>query len=70
MVQRFLLNRIDAKPAAPAISREHHPIVHSLPNETKSALPFVQLAKPWTQSAFNAPIRKHCPPAPVIIRLR
>src|SRR5215471_18688831 len=57
MVKRFLLDRIDAKPAAPAISREHHPIAHALPNETKSALSFVQLAKPRTQSAFNAPIR-------------
>jgi hypothetical protein len=38
-----------------------------LPNETKSALSFVELAKPRTYSAFNATVGQHCPPAPGII---
>src|SRR6266480_3847749 len=48
MVERFLFNRIDAKSAAPAISGQHHPIAHSLPNETKPALALVQFTKPRT----------------------
>src|SRR4029450_3291862 len=70
MVQRFLLNRIDTKPAAAAIGGQHHPIADPLPNETKSALAIVELAKPRTQSALNALIRQHRPPAARIIRLR
>ena len=57
MVQGFLLNRIDTESAAAAISRESDPIAHALPNETESALTFVQLAKPRTQSALDAPFR-------------
>src|SRR5215831_4681794 len=41
VIQRFLLNRIDAKPTAPAISREHHTVPYPLPNETKAALSFM-----------------------------
>ena len=69
MVQRFLFDRIDAKPAAPAIGCEHHPIAHTLPNETKPALPFVQLAESRTQSALNAPVRQLRPPSTGIIGL-
>jgi hypothetical protein len=40
-----------------------------LPNETKSALAFVELAKSRTKPAFNAPIRQLRPPSPRIIGL-
>ena len=70
MAQRFLLDWIDTKPGAPAISGEHHLIAHALPNETKSSLPFIKLAKSRTDAALNAPIRQHRPPSTGIIRLR
>jgi hypothetical protein len=57
MIQRFLFNRIDTKPAAPAISRQDHPIAYALPDKTKSALSFIQLAKSRTQAALDTPIR-------------
>src|SRR5262249_10251860 len=70
MIQRFLFNRIDTKPAAPAIGGQHYLIGHPLPDETESALPFVQLAKPRTQPALDASIGQHRPPPRSIIRLR
>src|SRR5881628_3136132 len=67
MIQRFLLNGVDAKPAAPAISCEHHSVTNSLPNETESALAFIEFAEPRTQPALDPPIRQHLPPTPWII---
>src|SRR4029077_12085867 len=69
MVQRLLLNRIDAEPAAPTVRGQHDSIAHALPNETESALSFVQLAKTRTYPAFDTPIGQHRPPATWIIRL-
>jgi hypothetical protein len=69
MVQRFLLNGIDTKSAAAAISREHHPVAQALAHEAESALPVIQLAKPRTQPALDAPVQQHRPPAAGIIRL-
>src|SRR5438128_7856893 len=48
MVQRFFLDRIDTKPAAPAISGQHDPVAQALPNETKTALAIIQFAKSRT----------------------
>src|SRR5438552_10878123 len=70
MVQRLLFDRIDTKPTAPTVGGQHHSIAHALTHETKSALPFVQLAKPRTQLALDTPIRQHHPPASRVIRLR
>jgi hypothetical protein len=69
MVQRFFLNRINTKPAAPAIGSQHYPILNALPNETKSALAFLQFAKARTQLALDAPVGQHRPPARRMIRL-
>jgi hypothetical protein len=41
MIQRFLFNWIDTKPAAPAISSQHHLIASALPDKTEPALTFV-----------------------------
>src|SRR5439155_12888343 len=48
MVQRFFLNRIDTKSAASSVGSQHDSIAHALPHKTKTALSFVQFAKPWT----------------------
>src|SRR5206468_8654136 len=69
MIQRFLLNGVDAKPAAPAISCEHHSVTNSLPNETESALAFIEFAEPRTQPTLDPTIRQHLPPTPWIIGL-
>src|SRR6266568_3171159 len=69
MIQRFFLDRIDTKPAAPPIGGEHHPIPHPLPDETKSALTFVQFAKSRAKPALDSPIRQSRPPTTGIIRL-
>src|SRR5882724_610247 len=70
MVQGFLLDRIDTKPAAPAIGGQHHSIARPLTHKTKTALTFVQFAKARTQPALNAPVGEHHPPAARKIRLR
>jgi hypothetical protein len=69
MIQRFLFNRIDTKPAAPAISRQHHSVAHALPHKTKSALAITQFAKSRTKPAFDAPVRQYHPPATGVVRL-
>jgi hypothetical protein len=69
MVQWLLLDRIDAKSAAPSIGGQDHAVAHPLPNETESALSFVELAKSRTKPALYAPVRQHRPPPPGIIRL-
>ncbi len=57
MVQRLLLNRIDAEPAAATVRGQHDSIAHALPDETESALSFVQLAEPRAKPAFHAAVR-------------
>src|SRR5439155_1999772 len=69
MIQRFLLDRIDTKSAASAVGRQHHPIANSLTHKAKSALTFIQLAKPRAEPALNASIGQHRPPATGVIRL-
>src|SRR5438132_14168376 len=69
MIQRFLLDRIDTKSAASAVGRQHHPIANSLTHKAKSALSFVQLAKPRTEPALDAALRQQDPPATRIVRL-
>jgi hypothetical protein len=69
MIQRFLFNWIDTESTASAISRKHHPIAHALPDKTKPALAFIELAKSRTQLAFDAPVGQHRPPSTGIIRL-
>src|SRR4029077_1377859 len=70
MVQRLFLDWIDTEPAASSVSREHDSVIHALPDETKSTLTFVQLAKARTEPALNSRVRQHCPPSRVIIGLR
>src|SRR5207253_4320539 len=70
MVQRFLFNRIDTKSAAPAIRGQYHPIAHPLPDETESALSFIEFAKSRTEPALDTPVRQRLPPTRRIIGLR
>src|ERR1051325_3963273 len=69
MVQWLILNLIDAKSAAPAVSGQHYLIPHPPTHKTKSALSFIQFAKARTKPALDAPIRQHHPPLSDVIRL-
>jgi hypothetical protein len=69
MVQRLFLDRIDTESATSAISSQNHFITQSLPDETETALSFVQFTKTRTELAFNAAVRQHSPPSTGIIGL-
>ena len=67
MVQRFLLDGINAEAAAAAVGREHHLSADALADETKAALAVVELAEARTQAAFDASVRQQRPPAAGVI---
>src|SRR5215472_16077405 len=75
MVERFLLDRIDAEAAGPPVGRQHHRVALAHPDETESPLPLVQAAGPRAHIALHPPIpgavpvprrdrrTAHCPPS-------
>ena len=66
MVQRLLLDRVDAEARAAPVSREHHRVADALTHEAHAALAFVQPAVARAQVALNAPVVEPMPPAPGI----
>jgi hypothetical protein len=56
MVQGFLFDWINGKPAGAAVTGHDNLIVQILPDETQAALVFVQLAKSRAEIALNTPI--------------
>ena len=60
MVQRFLFNRIDAKPGS-AIRSQYDLIIDPPANKTQATLPFMQFAGAWTNIALNTPIVAEMP---------
>ena len=67
MVERFLLDGINAKAAAAAIGRERHLVAGAPADETEPALALVELAEAWTEAALDAPVRQQRPPTPGVI---
>src|SRR5262249_10308467 len=63
MVERLLLDGIDAEPRRPAVGRQDHRIVLALAHEAGAALALVQLAFARAQVALDAAIRESLPPA-------
>jgi hypothetical protein len=63
VMQRLLLDRVDAEARTAAVRGQHHFVAHALAHEAQPALPFVQLAVARTQVALDAPIRQRMPPA-------
>ena len=56
MVQRLLLDRVDAEAARAAVGGEHHLVVLARADEAEAALSLVQLAKPGTDVALHAAV--------------
>ena len=63
MIERLLLNRIDAKPGAAAISIQHHLPVAIDADEAKPAVPRIQATAARTEMALDATVRFGRPPA-------
>jgi hypothetical protein len=69
MRERFLLNGIYAKPAAPTVGRQHHPPAEVLSHETKAALTRGKFAEPRAHATFHTAIRQRLPPLGRVLRL-
>jgi hypothetical protein len=63
VVERLLLDRVDAEARAAAVGAQHHRVAHALAHEAQAALAFVQLAVARAQVALDAAIVQHVPPA-------
>ena len=69
MVERLLLDRVDAETGRSAIRGEHHaPAFHGA-HEARAALAFVQPAVARTEVALDAAVRERVPPAGGIERV-
>src|SRR5438105_2688706 len=61
MVERLLLDRVDAEAGRPAVGREDDLVVPAAAHEAQTALPFVQLAIAGAQVALDAPVFETVP---------
>ena len=61
MVERLLLDRIEAKAAGPPIGGEHHGVMFARPHETEPPLAFMQLAFPRAEVALDAAVGQRLP---------
>ena len=62
MVERLLLDRIDAKTGSPPVAGQQHALIVSLSNETKAALIRTQFAFARAEIALDAAVGKPVPP--------
>jgi hypothetical protein len=56
MIQRFLFDRIDAKPARSPIGRQNNLVLPSRTDKAEPPLPFLERAIAGTQIALDASI--------------
>src|SRR5262245_15003088 len=63
MIERLLLDRIDAEPGRTAIGFEHDLVVLARAHEAQPALAFAQPAMARADVALHAPVREHLPVA-------
>jgi len=61
VVQRFLLDRVDAKAARAAVARQYQLFVGASPHETHAALLIAQFAVARAQVALQSPILEPVP---------
>src|SRR5450759_4095755 len=61
MIERFLLDRIDAKPAGAPIAEEPHASLLGSPNEAEAALSVFELAGARAHVALHARAVEHVP---------
>ena len=67
MVERLLLDRVDAEARGAAVGGEHHAAAFHLAHEAKAPLPFVQAAVARAEIALYATVGQRVPPAAGII---
>ncbi len=70
LVQRLLLDRIDAEPGRPPVGRQHHAVVDPLAHEAGAALALVQPAIARAQVALDAAVLERVPVARRVCRGR
>lgn len=63
MIERFFLDRIDAKSGRTPIGGQHNLLVLPGAHKAQAALAFVQLAIAWADIALDAAIRQSMPVA-------
>ncbi len=63
MVERLLLDGIDAEPRRTSVGREDHRVAVALPDEAGAALALVQPAVARTEIALDAAVVEAVPPA-------
>jgi hypothetical protein len=68
VIERLFLDGIDAKSGRPAISGEHHLVIHALTHKTRSALSFVQPTIARAQIALHSAIVEQVPPTAGVLR--
>src|SRR4051812_4959540 len=68
MVERLLLDWVDAEARRAAVGGEHHFAAFHLAHEAQAPLPLVQLAVARTQVALHAPVGEAVPPATRMVR--
>jgi hypothetical protein len=61
VVERLLLNRVDAEAGRATVGREYDLIVLPGAHEAQAALAFVQLAQPRADLTLDAPVLKQPP---------
>ncbi len=67
MIQRFFFNRINAKSAGSAVSRQQNLFIFCLTHKTKSTLAFTQLTQAWADVTLNPSIIQFRPVTPGMI---
>jgi hypothetical protein len=67
MVERLLLDGIDAEAGRAAIGGEHHAVAHARAHEAGTALAFVQAAIPRAEVTLDAAIVERMPPPPRVV---
>ena len=70
VIERLLLDRVDAEARRAPVGREHHRVADALAHEARAALAFVQPAVARAQVALDAAVVEHVPPAAGIVAHR
>ena len=61
VVERLLLDRVDAEAARPAVGGEHDPVVPASPDEAEAALPLTQPAGARAEVTLDSPVGEPVP---------
>ena len=69
VLERLLLDGIDAEPGRAAVGREHHGVAFALAHEAEAALPVVEAAVARAEVALDAAVVLAVPPACRMLRV-